>query len=318
MRKPPSRQALLLEDGGATAASEDSFFRCPQFLAAEEIRHSLVIIDDAVELAIPVKVHPVPDSEYLDATSPYGYPGGSRSRGEPFSAAEVDWSKTGLVSLFVRDRLHKAPTFTGGTKRSEVYLVDSVDDIQKRIAGQVRANARRGWKTRILSGNEIGAEELAAYELAYRETMERRDAAERYRYGTSYFATLLGSEHASLVLASKNGETPASGAILVESDGAYHYYLGGTRDDAYDESPMKNVFHSMIEEAATTGKPLNLGGGVTPGDSLEDIKRRLSGRVIDFITHGIICDADAYADLAGDIDAEGFFPAYRATARSLD
>jgi hypothetical protein len=145
--------------------------------------------------------------------------------------------------------------------------------------------------------------------------MARTDASERYLYGSDYFEGLLSSERSWLLLAGRGDEgTGSAGAVAVASDGYLHYYLGGTSDAALGDSPMKNLFASMISLAGELGMPLNLGGGVRPGDSLDDFKRGFAGSAAPFRTHEVICDREAYDELsaAAGSGPEGFFPAYRA------
>jgi hypothetical protein len=75
---------------------------------------------------------------------------------------------------------------------------------------------------------------------------------------------------------------------------------------------MKNVVARIIEFAEEAGLPLNLGGGITPGDPLEEFKRGFANRREPFWTSEIVADADAYRRLAEGREAGGFFPAYRA------
>jgi hypothetical protein len=121
---------------------------------------------------------------------------------------------------------------------------------------------------------------------------------------------MLGSHRSWLLLAS-NPE-PLAGAIAVASDGLLHYYLGGTADAALEDSPMKNLFTAMIDLGGELGMPLNLGGGVAPGDSLDKFKQGFANSTAAFRTHEIVCDPEAYDKLSAGRDAEGFFPAYRA------
>ena len=76
-------------------------------------------------------------------------------------------------------------------------------------------------------------------------------------------------------------------------------------------SPFKNVIAATIELADEFGVRLNLGGGVKPGDGLEDFKRGFSNAELPFITHEIVCDPEAYASLGGNRRDTRFFPAYR-------
>jgi hypothetical protein len=69
---------------------------------------------------------------------------------------------------------------------------------------------------------------------------------------------------------------------------------------------------AMLDLADELGLPLNLGGGVTPGDGLERFKRGFANSELTFHTHEIVCDRGEYDRLSAGIDAGGFFPAYRA------
>ena len=59
------------------------------------------------------------------------------------------------------------------------------------------------------------------------------------------------------------------------------------------------------------GLPLNLGGGVEPGDGLEEFKRGFANTELPFRTHELICDPAAYAELSAGREDDGFFPLYR-------
>lgn len=305
-------KARLIEDGGAAACDAEHFFRSRPFLEAEAATHTLALEGDA-ELRLPLIVRPIEGTDRLDAISPYGYPGADRSPEDPPDPASIDWSGTGLVSIFVRDRIGDRPCFSGGRVRSQVHVADGETGVRKRLREQIRRNERRGWRTRLIPGREVEMGQLGDFERAYRETMARTGAAERYLYPTSYFGRLLLSERSWLILAERDGE-PRAGAIAVASDGYLHYYLGGTADDALKASPMKNLFWSMIAHGAELGLPVNLGGGVAPGDSLDDFKRGFASGEAAWHTHEVICDRGAYEELSAAVGqaGEGFFPVYRA------
>jgi hypothetical protein len=305
-------KARLIEDGGAAASDPEQFFRSPSLLEAEAVTHTLAIGGDP-ELHLPVIVRSIDETDWLDAISPYGYPGADGAPDEPPDPTEIDWSDTGLVSIFVRDRIGERPCFSGGTLRSHVHVADGEGGVRKRLREQIRRNERRGWEVRLIPGSEVEMGDLRAFEAAYGETMVRTGAAERYLYPTSYFARLLLSERSWLLLAERDGEALA-GAIAAASDGYLHYYLGGTADEALKDSPMKNLFWAMIAQGGELGLPVSLGGGVTPGDSLDEFKRGFANAEAPWHTHEIVCDRAPYDELAaaaGQVP-EGFFPAYRA------
>ena len=307
--------ASLLEDGGAAAADPEEFFRSPAFCAAEGVTHSLVLSDAGWSETLPVLVRKIPGSDRMDAISPYGYPGAHDPPDSAPPGDQVDWSATGLISLFVRDRIGGPHCLADGTERAQVQIADPSREsgMRKRLGQQIRRNERRGWAVEARAGAEATPGERAAFERAYGETMARTGAADRYLYESEYFEAVLGAERSWLLLAALGDESPGAGAIAGASDGYLHYYLGGTADDALEDSPMKNVFAAMIELAQELGMPLHLGGGVTPGDSLDEFKRGFANATEPFITHEVICDPPAYEELSAGVRADGFFPAYRAT-----
>jgi Acetyltransferase (GNAT) domain len=306
-------KARLIEDGGAGASDAEHFFRSPSFLEAEATTHTLAIEGDA-GLHLPLIVREIDSTGRLDAISPYGYPGADSSPDDPLNPARIDWSETGLVSVFVRDRIGERPCLAGGTLRTQVHVAEGESGVRKRLREQIRRNERRGWEVRLVPGREVEMGQLRAFEAAYTETMVRTEAAERYLYPTSYFGRLLLSERSWLVLAERD-EVALAGAIAVVSDDYLHYYLGGTADEALGDSPMKNLFWAMIAQGSELGLPVNLGGGITPGDSLDEFKRGFASGMAPWYTHELVCDPAAYEELASTADEapEGFFPAYRAT-----
>ena len=304
-------RARLIADGGEAASDEDNFFRSPPFLAAESVTDTLEI--EGADLRLPLIVRPIESGDGVDAISPYGYPGGSKAPGSPPDPEEIDWSDTGLVSVFVRDRIG-GECFAGGTVRTHVHIADGHGGIRKRLREQIRRNERRGWGVEAARGPGVPPEGRAAFERAYVETMSRTDAAERYLYPSEYFERLLGSERSWLLLAARGGDGQGlAGAIAVASDGYLHYYLGGTADAGLGDSPMKNLFAAMISLGTELGLPVNLGGGLVPGDSLDDFKRGFATGQEPFRTHEIVCDSGAYERLTKGTGKvrEGFFPAYR-------
>jgi hypothetical protein len=306
--------ARLIADGGSAAAEPSQFFRSPEFYAAEGVTHSLAIGDgDGPVLAVVVRE--IDDAVGSDAISPYGFPGAARADGAALVDADVDWSETGLVSLFVRDRIGE-PSLAGGTLRSETRIADPrrPSGLRKRLGQQIRQNERRGWRVGVEPGADAAPEDRDAFERVYGETMARTGAEPRYLFDSSYFDLVLSAEPAWLLLAGREGEAPAAGAIAVRSDGYLHYFLGGTAEEALADSPMKNLFAAMTSLAGELGIALNLGGGVVPGDSLDRFKAGFANATAPFHTHEVVCDPEAYERLrvAASAEPDGFFPAYRA------
>jgi Acetyltransferase (GNAT) domain len=299
-------RAELLEDGGERAR-DSAFFRSEEYQRAERVTHSLVV---GHRFAAGLVVREIPGGEGLrDATSAYGYPGALvPATPEPLDPREVDWSGAGLVSVFVRDRVGGEPCLEGGTLRSEVQLVDTRAELEIRSthARHIRRNERLGYTTA-----ESG--DVQAFGALYRQTMARAQAAPRYFFDDDYLGELLAAPSARLLVTQAPGGGAAAGAIVVDSDAVLHYFLGGTADGMLEHSPFKSTVAAMIELARELGLPLNLGGGLTPGDALDHFKRGFSNSSAPFYTHELVCDPQAYERLSAGRDASGgFFPLYRA------
>jgi hypothetical protein len=297
-------RAELVDDGGARARSAD-FFRCREFQEAEGVTHSLVV-DGRFGAGLVVREVPGAPG-MLDATSAYGFPGALvASTPEPLDPREVDWSGAGLVTVFLRDSIGGEPCLDGGTLRSEVQLVDPRAELEIRSthARHIRRNERLGYTT------EESAE-VEAFGALYRETMVRTEAGERYFFADDYFERVLATDSARLLLTRDREGRPASGAIVAESDRMLHYYLGGTADGMLEHSPFKSTVAAMIELARQLDLPLNLGGGVHPGDALDHFKRGFANSTAPFFTHELVLDRDAYERLNAGRPDTGYFPLYR-------
>ncbi len=337
--------AQLIEDGGASAGGgvgghPTEFFRGAHFLEAERVTHTLRIETDEAELLAPLVVREIEGTDEHDAVSPYGYPGFTvvgdllpdRVRGDDrieagganaaeggdgwLDPTEVDWHRTGLVSVFIRHRLDLVP-FAGATGRNVVQIADPALKPKSRPTDrrQVRRNLEAGYTVELIPGAETSADRRAAFLDLYEQTMRRTAAADHYFFGAEYFDRLLPSERTWLALAADPEGIPAAASIACVSDGYLHYYLSGSADSHLGDSPMKNVLARLLELSAELALPLNLGGGIRPGDALEEFKRGYGNRTITWQTSEIVCDPDRYAELSGDRDGGGYFPAYRAPAQ---
>lgn len=305
--------AELIADRGAAAASDD-FFRCPAFLAAEGVTDTLRVRSAERTALVPVIVREIVGSQLRDATSPYGYPGATVvGEGPGPEATGVDWSPTGLVSVFARERLGAEPWLAEAPERARVLVHDPSEprQLRPRLAEQIRANGRRGWDVELLAGPDAAVADRDAFALAYEQTMRRAGAAERYFFARDYFDAALSFERSWLVVGRREGELGA-GAIVATSDSILHYFLGGTADSARSDSPFKNVVAAMLDLADELALPLNLGGGVAAGDGLEEFKRGFANAGLAFRTQEVVCDPAEYARLGAGSGAAGFFPAYRA------
>lgn len=315
-------RAELIEDGGA-AATDDQFFRSRPFLDAEGVTHTLRIKSDEGEFVAPLIVRNIEGTAERDAISPYGYPGfhspvpsggiATKKNRRAIDPAAIDFSETGLVSAFVRHALGPSP-LAGASERNVVQIADPALPPKSRPSDrrQVRRNLEAGYAIAMVPGAETTADQRAGFLDVYEQTMRRTDAAPHYFFGAAYFDRALEADRTWLALATAPDGTLAAASIAAVSDGYLHYYLSGSADSHLREAPMKNVVTRLVEHSAELGLPLNLGGGISPGDALEEFKRGFANRQQPWLTSELICDPAAYARLSGGREAGGFFPAYRA------
>jgi hypothetical protein len=225
----------------------------------------------------------------------------------------VDFSATGLVSLFLRHTLADPP-LSGSNERNVVQIADPALPAKSRGSdrNQINRNLRNGYQLHLVPGPEASVAQRAGFLAAYEQTMRRTGAAERYFFGAPYFDRILEFPGTWLALASAPDGTIAAASLAVSSDGYLHYYLSGSADSHLRDSPMKNVVASLVEHAAALALPLNLGGGISRGDRLEEFKRGFANRELAWHTSELVTDPAVYARLSGDRESGSFFPAYRA------
>jgi hypothetical protein len=302
----------LIADGGEAAAGAE-FFRCRGFLEAEGATHTLRIEAAAGTLLLPLVVRPIDEGPERDGASPYGYPGGAGTLTAPLDPTGIDFSGSGLVSVFVRHALGDPP-LAASRERNLVQIADPALPRKSRPSdrNQINRNRRAGYEVEIVPGPRSSAADRAGFLSAYEQTMQRAAAAERYFFDDGYFDRILSAEPTWLAVARAPGGGVAAASIAVRSDGYLHYYLSGTADGHLRDSPMKNLVAALVDLAAELELPLNLGGGISPGDRLEEFKRGFANRCERWRTSEIVCDPDAYRRLAAGRDGAGFFPAYRA------
>jgi Acetyltransferase (GNAT) domain len=304
-----SARAELIPDRGQAASSEE-FFRSRPFLDAEGVTHTLRIDTGEAELLAPLIVRKIGAGPERDAVSPYGYPGIVGAAIDPMT---VDFSATGLVTAFVRHTLD-SPPLAGASERNIVQIADPALPSKSRGSdrNQINKNRRNGYEVRLVPGPDTSAAQRAGFLVAYEETMRRAAAAERYFFGAEYFDTILRSPRTWLAIATAPGGEMAAASIAAHSDGFLHYYLSGSVDSHLRDSPMKNVVAALIELSAEMSLPLNLGGGITPGDPLEEFKRGFANRQEPWFTSELICDPATYKRLSSGHKDSAFFPTYRA------
>lgn len=256
----------------------------------------------------------------LDIATPYGFSGltgtgpwpGFAGHWQEFAAARGYVAGYLAVNALFGDDTYADPTTV--TVANETFVIDLRDGVEGAWS-RLSTNRRRQLRDWRAEGYEVDGEELAAFFVAqYPATMERKEAAARHRFPAATLAALcelpetflVGARgEAGLESVSLFGHTPYAG------DFVFNAALPGC---AYHSVPLIwSAVHLLVER----GVPwFNLGGGMSPDDSLADFKSRFGAKPLPMRAVKAVYDPPAYEELCrrhgGDPDdRDGYFPAYR-------
>lgn len=256
----------------------------------------------------------------LDVATPYGFSGltgngpwpGFVDRWRRF-AAERGYVAGYLAvnSLFGDDSYADPETVTVA---NQTYVLDLAGGLDAVRAG-LSTNRRRQLRDWRPDDHETEGEELAAFFVAqYPGAMERKGAVERHRFPAATLAALCELPNTFLVGARVGGRLE-SVSIFGHSPDAGDFLFNAALPDCAHHSVglIWTAVHRLVE----LGVPLlNLGGGMSPGDSLADFKARFGATPLPMRAVKAVYDQPAYEDLcrrhgADPGDRDGFFPAYR-------
>jgi hypothetical protein len=256
----------------------------------------------------------------FDIATPYGFSGltgngpwpGFAELWKEFAASRGYVAGYLAVNALFGDDTYADPaTVTVANETFVLDLRDGVDGAWSRLSTN-RRRQLRDWRA---EDYELDGEELAEFFVAqYPATMERKEAAARHRFPAATLAALCELPETFLVGArgeegiesvSLFGYTPYAG------DFVFNAALPGC---AHHSVPLIwSAVHLLVEREVPW---FNLGGGMSPGDSLADFKSRFGGTPLPMRAVKAVYDQPAYEELCrrhgGDPrDRDGYFPAYR-------
>lgn len=298
----------------------------------------LCISDNLNLVCLPLIIRAIEGAENYDATSVYGYCG-------PISSKPIKSLPTDFISFFqesfldyccsqkivsVFSRLH--PLLSQNTLFGDL---GTILDLNKTVAIDLsespevqRAAYSRSYKNQInklrkkkgYTVKTISVSELSVFKDIYFETMDRVDAKDYYYFSDEYLKNLMKNKcfETRTLVAYNNQGIPVSACIFTISKGIMQYHLGGTKDEALNDAPIKLI----MDEARLIGnelklKYMHLGGGVggSDDDSLFKFKLGFSKELHQFSIWKIIVDREVYDKLVKEKSLEhsqtNFFPLYR-------
>jgi hypothetical protein len=256
----------------------------------------------------------------LDVATPYGFSGltgtgpwpGFAERWRRFAAERGYVAGYLAINALFGDDSYADPETV--TVANQTYVLDLGGGVEEVWSG-LSTNRRRQLRDWRVEDYEIVGEELAEFFVAqYPLTMERKGAAARHRFPVATLAALCELPETFLVGARGDGgleSVSLFGHTPYAADFVFNAALPGC---AHHSVPL---IWSAIHLLGERGVPcLNLGGGMSPGDSLADFKARFGARPLPMRAVKAVYDPPAYEALchrngADPGDRDGFFPAYR-------
>jgi hypothetical protein len=279
---------------------------------------------DEGKVLFPCIVREVPAGGARDVTT-FAYGGpiglGADPHAERFHERYASWcTEAGIVATFIRYHPLLGNQQLAGRDFRLQRVEGSVTwplqgDLLAGMHHHHRRLVRKAVRARIVV-RRTGAERLDNFADLYQQTMRRVGAAAVYFFADEYWACLASSLGDRLVCMEATLDGRLLAAILcLGSPPWLHYHLGASSD----EGRKLGASHFLLYSAAAYGQDagyeqFHLGSGVRgEGGSLLEFKRRFtSAPLLEQWFGKAVHDRVRYLELAGgEIDYEGFFPAYR-------
>lgn len=289
--------------------------------------------ENDIHIGLPFILRQIPESDYKDLTSVYGYAGPvSKNLNEHFDsskfskALDICLKEHNIVAAFSRlnpfiDYQRQILNGTGQIENvGQVVNIDLTEDVdiqrqkyQRRMKGQIN-KARRLCSVRKATTEE----DIMAYINIYYENMDRVDARNSYYFKKEYFFKFLESKslHSDILLATLD-ETDEiiAGIMFVKTNNIVQYHLSGSKEEYLDIGPVKLIIDEMrILATQENYKYFNLGGGYgSQNDSLLRFKLSFSKQLFDFCIWKHIVNQEVYDKLSTSKQSKDpeYFPSYR-------
>lgn len=300
------------------------------FYAISEFEDNLFIL--------PFICRSIENSNFIDATSPYGYSGPLIKLGQQEKChtqfaqdAIINTKKVlaenGYISLFVRlhptlngnhiSLFHESEVIVHG-KTVGINLHDSEEQMWQSTRPTLRSDIRKLQDSNFHFTHDVEFAKYDEFIEIYHQTMSRVNASNFYFFDTNYFYRLkdILGKSLSLLLIEDDNEV-ICGALFSEFSGIVQYHLAGTKSDRLHEMPSKLLIHLARQWAKSRNNTLlHLGGGNggSETDALFQFKSGFSKSRFNFATWRTVLNNTVYEKLSlGKVlDSNStFFPIYR-------
>lgn len=281
-------------------------------------------------IALPIIIRSIPNTEYSDITSVYGYAGPVSTK--DISTADIElfqqeinqyFNTNNIVSVFSRlhpyiNQQHVLRDLGEIKEFGEVVNIDVTLPIEESRSKYSKSNKNQINKLRrscevVLAQTD---DDILEFVDIYHENMRRLDAAKHYFFSQDYFLNFMKSsdfETDILLVKERDSGKFIAGSMFVKTNNIVQFHLSGTRTDHLFLRPSKLFLDEMRIQATKQGyKYFNLGGGLGgEKDTLFEFKSSFSKDFRTFKTWNYIVKQDVYNELSVNKSHSDYFPLYR-------
>lgn len=278
------------------------------------------------------------DEHRFDIVTPYGY-GGAFAWGCDEDDDNAFWesfdawaAEHGIVTSFARLSLFEDQRlpFRGIEEDNMPNVIRTLDlspeELWRDYAHKVRKNVNTARRAGLEVQFDTCGESLDRFIDIYRDTMQRREAAESFHFPRDFFETIIEKMPGQYLFCHVYaGQRMVSTELVLLSSSHMYSFLGGTLPEAFASRPNDLLKHAMIEWGMAQGKSaFVLGGGYGREDGIFQYKRYFAPRgVVSFKVGKRIYDEAAYRQLVQQrqdwevrhgrswMPAQDYFPGYR-------
>ncbi len=294
----------------------------------------LTYIEDDTIIALPLLLRLIPNTEYCDFTSIYGYSGpvtknvtSSFDNNRYLSVLQSYFYMKKVVSVF--SRLHPyfvhqndlLSNFGDLVPLGKVVNIDvtlPLEESRRVYHKSLKNQVNKLRKTCRIRKAETESDMLEFIDI-YHENMRRVNAEENYFFETEYFINFMKqTDFKTDILLVEELETGKiiAGSMFVKTNEFVQFHLSGTRTDYLRLRPSKLFIDEMRNEATEENfEYFNLGGGKgSSEDSLFEFKSSFSKDFRTFNIWKYIVNQSAYDELVAKAKPNkdlNFFPLYR-------
>jgi hypothetical protein len=266
---------------------------------------------------ITIFTHRIKKNPFQDIFSPYGMDGiyfWGNNIDEVFEEFKIFLKKNNIVTFYLSSHpLYRLQDIFSANTRS-AFILDlkiPIDILWKNIHENHRYEINKFNKTKydiIEDKDELCKSILELYN----ETMIRVNANSVYRFSENILTNLIKSDISYSVGIKFNNKVQCILIFLGKNNWAEYYINASTIQGKIATRFL--IWHSMKKLKELGFEQLNLGGGVTEGDTLQQFKKRFGGNISDFRSIKGVSSIDDYNLICSNyiIDSEesNYFPPY--------